>query len=121
MSRDDAYMNAMLRQLGAAYYQTLHGEGTASDVARAVDAVADAQGRRDLATQPARSGASSDAGSQLRGWHRRSWRVRDVMTTDVAIADRDMTYKRVVRLMTDRRVNAVPVGSGSLTISGRRP
>ena len=36
MSRDEAYLNAMLRQLSAPYYQTLHGEGTASDVARAV-------------------------------------------------------------------------------------
>ena len=35
MSRDEAYLNAMLRQLGAPYYQTMHGEGTASDVARA--------------------------------------------------------------------------------------
>ncbi len=51
MSRDEAHLNAMLRELGAAYYQTLHGEGTASDVARAVDAVADAEGRRDLATE----------------------------------------------------------------------
>ena len=33
MSRDE-YLNAMLRELGAAYYQTLRGEGAASDVAR---------------------------------------------------------------------------------------
>jgi nucleotide-binding universal stress UspA family protein len=65
MSRDEAYLNAMLRELGAAYYQTLHGEGTASDVARAVDAVADAEGGRDLATEPGRSGASGDAGHHL--------------------------------------------------------
>jgi nucleotide-binding universal stress UspA family protein len=65
MSRDEAYLNAMLRELGAAYYQTLHGEGTASDVARAVDAVADAEGRRDLATEPGRSGVSGDAGHHL--------------------------------------------------------
>ena len=65
MSRDEAYLNAMLRELGAAYYQTLHGEGTASDVARAIDAVADAEGRRDLATEPGRSGASGDAGHPL--------------------------------------------------------
>jgi CBS domain-containing protein len=31
------------------------------------------------------------------------------MTTDIAAADRSMPYKQVVRLMTDRRVNAVPV------------
>ena len=64
MSRDEAYLNAMLRELGAAYYQTLHGEGTASDVARAVDAVTDAEGRRDLATEPGRS-VSGDAGHHL--------------------------------------------------------
>ena len=65
MSRDEAYLNAMLRELGAAYYQTLHGQGTASEVARAVDAVADAEGRRDLAAEPGRSGASGDAGHHL--------------------------------------------------------
>ena len=65
MSRDEAYLNAMLRELGAAYYETLHGEGTASNVARAVDAVADAEGRRDLATEPGRSGVSGDAGHDL--------------------------------------------------------
>ena len=65
MSRDEAYLNAMLRELGAAYYQTLHGEGTASDVARAVDAVADAEGRRDRAAEPGRSGVSGDAGHHL--------------------------------------------------------
>ena len=65
MSRDEAYLNAMLRELGAAYYQTLHGEGTASEVARAVDAVADAEGRRDLAAEPGRSGVSGDAGHPL--------------------------------------------------------
>jgi hypothetical protein len=27
MSRRDAHLDAMLRQLGAAYYQTLHGQG----------------------------------------------------------------------------------------------
>lgn len=64
MSRDEAYLNAMLRELGAAYYQTLHGEGTASDVARAVDAVTDAEGRRDLATEPGRP-VSGDAGHHL--------------------------------------------------------
>ena len=48
MSRDE-YLNAMLRELGAAYYQTLHGEGEASDVARAVDAITEAQADLGLA------------------------------------------------------------------------
>jgi len=108
MSRDE-YLNAMLRELGAAYYQTLHGEGAASDVARAVDAITEAQTDLSLAAGPGRSSASGEADSRLPGWRRRRWRIRDVMTTDTAAADRSMTYKQVVRLMTDRRVNAVPV------------
>jgi len=35
MSRRDEHFDAMLRPLGAAYYQTIHGDGTASQVARA--------------------------------------------------------------------------------------
>jgi len=34
MSRRDAHLDAMLRHLGAAYYQTLRGEGSAAEVAR---------------------------------------------------------------------------------------
>jgi len=108
MSRDE-YLNAMLRELGAAYYQTLHGQGTASDVARAVDAVAEAQGDHGLAAEPGRSSASGEAAGRLPGWRWPRWRIRDVMTADIAAADRSMPYKQVVRLMTDRRVNAVPV------------
>ena len=108
MSRDE-YLNSMLRELGAAYYQTLHGEGAASDVARAVDAITEAQADLGLAAGPGRASASGEADSRLPGWRRRRWRIRDVMTTDIAAADRSMTYKQVVRLMTDRRVNAVPV------------
>ena len=109
MSRDDAYLGAMLQHLGAAYYKTLNGDGAASEVARAVDAVTAAEGSRDLAPRPGRSAASGDAGSHPGGWRHRSWRISDVMTADVATADKDMTCKRVVMLMTDRHVNAVPV------------
>ena len=117
MSRDE-YLNAMLRELGAAYYQTLHGEGAASDVARAVDAITEAQADLGLAAGLGRSSAGGEADSRLPGWRRRRWRIRDVMTTDIAAADRSMTYKQVVRLMTDRRVNAVPVVDSGYRVLG---
>ena len=35
MSRNDAHLDAMLRHLGAAYYDSLHGRAAPADVARA--------------------------------------------------------------------------------------
>jgi len=55
MSRRDARLDAVLRQLGAAYYQTLHGHGTPAEVARAVDLVAAADGRQAQAADHRRS------------------------------------------------------------------
>jgi len=40
------------------------------------------------------------------------------MTTDIAVADRSMTCKQVVRLMTGRRVNAVPMVDSSHKVLG---
>jgi CBS-domain-containing membrane protein len=37
------------------------------------------------------------------------WRVRDVMTTDVVTVDTTASYKEVARLLSERKVNAVPV------------
>ena len=39
MTRADAHLDAMLRHLGAAYYESLHGRAARSDVARALDTV----------------------------------------------------------------------------------
>jgi len=117
MSRDE-YLNAMPRELGAAYYRTLHGEGAASDVARAVDAITEAQVRLGLAAEPGRSSASGEAASRPPGWRRPRWRIRDAMTTHIAAADRSMTCKQVVRLMIGRRVNAVPVVDSSHKVLG---
>ena len=36
MTRRDAYLDAMLRELGAAYYDSLHGKADKADVARAL-------------------------------------------------------------------------------------
>jgi CBS domain-containing protein len=97
MSRSDVHFDAMLRHLGAAYYQTIHGDGTASDVARALESAEAADGR--------------ERESQRRAHrpHRGRWRVRDVMTTDVLTVPGDMPYKQVARVMTGRRVSGVPV------------
>jgi CBS domain-containing protein len=39
----------------------------------------------------------------------RTWQVGDVMSSDVAAVDADATYRQIVALIEDRRVNAVPV------------
>ncbi|HEY5352016.1 MAG TPA: universal stress protein [Streptosporangiaceae bacterium] len=39
MTRRDDHLDATLRQLGAAYYASLHGRASAADVSRAVDSV----------------------------------------------------------------------------------
>lgn len=96
MSRTDAQFDAMLRHLGAAYYQSVRGTGSAVAVTRAVDAVAEA----DDGSRPA------EGPRRVPG---RRWRVRDVMVTDVAIVPRTATYHEIAAVMTERLVNAVPV------------
>lgn len=104
-SRRDDYLDAMLRNLGAAYYETLHGQAAASDVARAVDVVSEAEAGHDGKTHPGQATAGTGQGA-----HRQArWRVRDVMTSDVATASMDMPCKKVARLLADRRLSAVPV------------
>jgi len=39
MARKDMHLDASLRHLGAAYYESLHGRATRSDVTRALDTV----------------------------------------------------------------------------------
>jgi CBS-domain-containing membrane protein len=97
MSRRDEHFDAMLRHLGAAYYQTVHGDGTASQVARALESAEAADGRRPAARA-----------SRIRH-HSGRWRVRDVMSTDVVTVGKSTSCKRVARIMAERKVNAVPV------------
>ncbi len=103
MSRSDIHFDAMLRHLGAAYYQAIHADGTASDVARALQSAEAADGRE------------RESRGQARRPHSGRWRVRDVMTTDVVTVPGQMPYKQVARVMTGRRVSGVPV----LTEEGR--
>jgi CBS domain-containing protein len=109
MSRTDDYLDARLRHLGAAYYESLHGRAARSDVARALDTV-----EEHLNEQGTRPGARPQAGPRpvRHGGPRRSrWarRVSDVMTTSVLTVDRITPYQEIDRLLTEHRISGVPV------------
>src|SRR5215471_533780 len=106
MARTDAHLDAMLRHLGAAYYESLHGRAARSDVTRALDTVEEHLKERppSVARRPAGAGNAGAAGAAVGqsphvpsqapgdgqpGHHRRyARRVRDVMTTNVVTVDR---------------------------------
>jgi CBS-domain-containing membrane protein len=109
MSRRDMYLDAMLRHLGAAYYETLHGRAAPADVARALDRVAERMGEPEASS----SGESPPAeGEQRRRPHQHGrWhtRVRDVMTTSVVTVDRITPYKEIASLLFEHQISGVPV------------
>jgi CBS domain-containing protein len=107
MARTDIYLDAMLRHLGAAYYESLHGRATRSDVARALDTVEERLNEPSPHPAPARPHPAHPA-DQVR--HRR-WarRVSDVMTTSVVTVDRITPYQEIDRLLTEHRISGVPV------------
>jgi CBS domain-containing protein len=102
MTRREEHLDAMLRHLGATYYQTLYGQGTAADVAKAVESVT-AQERSNGITRPAAAGRPPHTPGTGR------WRVRDVMMTEVVTAHKEDTYKRIASLMNEHKVSAIPV------------
>ena len=111
MTRDDTHTDAMLRHLGAAYYESLHGRASAADVARARAAIEER-----LAEEPGATGqpvAGHRPGGQARRLPHHHGRfhstVRDVMTTDVVTVDRITPYKEIARLLAGHRISAVPV------------
>ncbi len=109
MTRRDAHYDAMLKHLGATYYQTLQGQASPSDVARALASLE-------------RAAHQEDAGSerpQPRSRHRTGrWRVRDVMTTDVITVDKRTTGAVMARLMSEHQINALPVLTGGRRVAG---
>ncbi len=113
MNRRDAYLDAMLRHLGAAYYDSLHGRAAQADVARALDCVAGRLGEespKHLAAAGTAATGQPGPGSEHHQHHGR-WhsRVRDVMTTSVVTVDRITPYKEIARLLTEHRISGVPV------------
>ena len=107
MSRRDIHLDAMLRHLGAAYYDSLHGRATRTDVARALDTV------EDHLAKPAATGTAGPHKTRRRAVHHQPgrWkrRVQDVMTTSVVTIDRVTPYKEIAQLLADHRISGVPV------------
>jgi CBS domain-containing protein len=111
MSRSDAHFDAMLRHLGAAYYDSLHGRAAPSDVARAVDSVADHLGEEPVHRPAAGRPAAGHKGPAPPPQHHGRWhsRVRDVMTTSVVTVDRITPYKEIAHLLAKHEISGVPV------------
>ncbi len=113
MSRRDAHLDAMLRHLGAAYYDSLHGRAAPADVARALDSVADRIGEESVkqpaAARPAAAGHHKGAGPRREHHGRWRSRVEDVMTTSVVTVDRITPYKEIARLLAEHQISGLPV------------
>lgn len=116
MPRTNIHTDAMLRHLGAAYYESLHGRATRADVTRALETVKEqfgeqrgsraAAARPKAVTRPGRPLPGTDGSPRPRGWARR---VSDVMTPSVVTVDRLTPYKDIARLLTEHRISGVPV------------
>jgi CBS domain-containing protein len=111
MARTDTYLDAMLRHLGAAYYESLHGRATRTDVARALDTVEEHLNEPPSHPGPARASARPhpvlhDGELRHRRWSRR---VSDVMTASVVTVDRITPYQEIDRLLTEHRIGGMPV------------
>ena len=102
MTRADTHLDAMLRHLGAAYYESLHGRAARSDVARALDTVEEHLGEQG----PPAPKAPRHEELRKRRWARR---VSDVMTTTVVTVDRITPYQDIERLLNRHRISGVPV------------
>jgi CBS domain-containing protein len=112
MARTDIHFDAMLRHLGAAYYESLHGRATRADVTRALDTVEEHLNEHSSRSAPVRASARPHPGHPAKQpQHSRHWarRVRDVMTTSVVTVDRITPYKEIDRLLTEHRISGVPV------------
>ncbi len=112
MSRD-TYLDAMLRHLGAAYYESLHGRASAADVARARAAIEERMSEQpdqpestDVFDGKKQGGTPPNVAHHHGRWHST---VRDVMTTEVVTVDRITPYKEIARLLAEHKISAVPV------------
>lgn len=106
MSRTDVHLDAMLRHLGAAYYDSLYGRAGDADVSRAVAQVASQMGEK------AGDAGQADAHGHPHGVRqhgRYHSRVQDIMTTSVVSVDRITPYKEIVALLAKHHIGGVPV------------
>jgi CBS domain-containing protein len=110
MTRKDVHLNAMLRHLGAAYYDSLNGRAAPADVDRAVGQVAYELGDKSAAhVEPPKQRAGEPHGEAAGHHGRARSRVRDVMTTDVVTVDQITPFKEIARLLVEHHITAVPV------------
>jgi CBS domain-containing protein len=106
-TRREDHNEAMLRHLGAAYYDALHGRATRADVARAVHSYEDG-----LSEEPGQHPARPPRRHPHHpGLGHGPWphRVRDVMTTSVVTVDRITPFKEIAGLLAHHKISAVPV------------
>jgi CBS domain-containing protein len=112
MTRRDEHLDVLVRHLGAAYYQARHGDGSAADVTRALQKVAEAEGAGAQETAqdaPAAPGTSGRTGR---------WRVSDVMTTKVISVTRHSDYHQIAGLLHEHHLSAVPVITSEGRVAG---
>jgi len=105
-TRREVSNDAMLRHLGAAYYDSLHGRASKADVARAVHSYEDGLGE-----QPGQHPTPVRRHPHHSGHGHGPWphRVRDVMTTSVITVDRITPFKEIAELLAQHKISAVPV------------
>ena len=120
MNRRDAHLDAMLRHLGAAYYDSLHGRAARTDVRRAVDSVAEHLDEKPVDhPAQARPAATGRGGADKAHRHGEGHsRVRDIMTTSVVTVDRITPYKEIVRLLVEHEISGMPVLSMGRKVTG---
>jgi CBS domain-containing protein len=108
MSRTDMHLDAMLRHLGAAYYESLHGRAAQADVSRALHQVAEQMGEQP--TRRAQAHPRRPRQHPLPQHHGR-WRsrVRDIMTTSVVTVDRITPYKEIAEKLAEHQISGMPV------------
>jgi CBS domain-containing protein len=112
MTRRDDHLDALVRHLGAAYYQALHGDGSAADVSKAVAQVAEAAHD----SRPVSPAAAAEVPATPRRTGR--WQVRDVMTTSVVSVSRQASYRQIAQLLHDRHLAALPVLDADGSVAG---
>jgi CBS domain-containing protein len=110
MTRNEMHLDAMLRHLGASYYDSLHGRAAKTDVTRAVDMVAQQIGENPGTHIPAARSQHNHAQHRVPRHHGRLHsRIRDVMTTQVVTVDRITPFKEIAELLVEHQISGVPV------------
>ena len=109
MTRSEMHSDAMLRHLGAAYYESLHGRATRADVTRALETVEEHLNEQPEHPHPVRKPHTPGGHDRLRHPHGWSREVGDVMTTSVVTVDRITPYKEIARLLAEHRISGLPV------------